>query len=273
MSLREQMEHQALAARRDMVRKRELLSEDDFRRLARLSARRLKAMLATGSLFTVEVDGVGYLPSLLITTDVDRARLYSICRILVPAPPSCRLDYLESRQENLGGISPIEALRGNGSYQLLRCMASAYAVQWFRTAVTIYEGIYSTEPADVEAVLIAATEADPRSNVWKRAETAILVGGYRSSPRPYPYSNHISVFIVLRPAGQFKSTVEARITATLDGEATRAVVYRDRAMSYRLETVRVGRNTGIVRIVTRVMQAARAYEIALTAKRTRTNRN
>ena len=123
MTFRQEIERQALAARRQMVRAGELLGADKFRERLHVTESQLARMVAKGDIFTVEVDGVEYFPSLLVAPEVDLRRLYLICRILVPAPPSCRLGYLSSRHANLDGISPLESLRDEKRYRLLRFMA------------------------------------------------------------------------------------------------------------------------------------------------------
>src|ERR1700720_2345824 len=135
MTFWDEIEQQALAARRLMVLSGELLSEDEFREQLHVSESQLARMVAKGDIFTIEVDGVEYFPSLLVAPEVDLRRLYSICRILVPAPPSCRLGYLSSRHVNLGGSLPLEALRDEKQYRLLRQTARAYAAEWSRTFV------------------------------------------------------------------------------------------------------------------------------------------
>lgn len=234
--------------------------------MVQLSAGQLQAMVAAGSLFTIEVDGVGYFPSLLAGKGVDRKRLHSICRILVPAPADCRLGYLESRQANIGGLSPIEALRRNESYQLLREMATAYASEWWRTCVTIYEGAHPTAPTQVRPVLTALCEMDPRINLWKRAISAIESGGYLDPPGPYPNLRLASVFILLQPSGQTDETEEARIDVLVDGDVARASVLRRGAAPYTLEGIPVNGNVGVVDMVLRSIKSAKTHEARLRAK-------
>lgn len=257
MTFREEIARQALAARREMVRNGELLSGDEFRKLLGLSASQLSLMVSRGSVFTIEVDDVHYFPSLLAAPNIDLKQLYAVCRILGPAPPSCRLGYLSSRHVNLGGISPLEALRDERQYRLLRRMASAYASEWVRTVVTIYEGRYEEEPVDTEPALTAADEIDPRVNLWKRAESALQAGGYIHPSGPYPKASEATVFIARHPSGQAPATSEARIDVSVVDNIVSAVIVSHEAPPYELSAIQVSDDDSIVDAVLRVVVTAR----------------
>jgi hypothetical protein len=77
VTFRQEIERQALAARRQMVRAGELLGADKFRERLHVTASQLARMVAKGDIFTVEVDGVEYFPSLMVAPEVDLRRLYS----------------------------------------------------------------------------------------------------------------------------------------------------------------------------------------------------
>ncbi|WP_165087292.1 hypothetical protein [Caballeronia sp. SBC2] len=121
------MQRDVLQARRTKVRNGELLSADELTRRRGISSARLAHMLVSGSVFSIEVDGVEYYPALLVEAGFDRKRLQSICRIFVPAPPACRLDFLSSKNGSLGDLSPIEMLDDDKNYKRLREMARAWA--------------------------------------------------------------------------------------------------------------------------------------------------
>lgn len=255
MTFCDEIERQALAARREMVRSGELLGEDEFRDRLRVSAVQLARMVARGSVFTIEVDGVDYYPSLL-SAPVDLRRLYAVCRILGPAPPSCRLGYLSSRHANIGGISPLEALGDERQYRLLRRMASAYAAEWVRTVVTIYVGSYEVEPSGVEPTLTAADEIDTRVNLWKRAEGALQSGGYIHPSGPYPKASEATVFIARHPSGQAPAQLEARINVSIVDDFARAVVVSLIAPGYELDAVPIDDADSIVDMVFRIISTA-----------------
>jgi hypothetical protein len=256
MTLWDEIGQQALAARRQMVRSGELLSKDEFREQLHVSASQIAHMVAKGDIFTIEVDGLEYFPSLLVAPGLDLKRLHSVCRILVPAPPSCRLGYLSSQRANLGGISPIVALQDDESYRLLRRMARAYAAGWWRTSVTIYAGCHCEEPADIQPVVTAVDEVDPRVGMWRRAAGAIRSGGYIYPSGPYANANLASVFIALHPAGQATATLEARVDVNVhDGIAHVHVVRRERP-AYTLRAISVRDAESIVDVVLQVVLAA-----------------
>jgi hypothetical protein len=256
MTFWDDIEKQALAARREMVASGELLRAGEFRERLALSEKRLAQMLKRGDAFTIEVDAINYYPTLLATTGLDLRRLYSVCRLLVPAPPSCRLGYLSSRHVNLGGLSPLEALRDERQYRLLREMARAYAAEWTRTVVKIYVGRYQEEPCDMEPALIGATEADPRVNLWKRVEDALTSGEYIHPCGPYPTASEATVFISRHPAGDSPPFLDARIAVNIVDGIAHAIVVRREASPLELVAIEVS-DEDIVAVVLHVIVAAR----------------
>ncbi len=129
---------EGVQARREMVRDGVLLPANEFCLRLGVSETKLARLRDAGSVFSIEVDGVEYYPALLAEPGLDRKRLQSICRILVPAPPASRLDYLSSARGSLGGMSPLDAVRENRRYHWVRETARAWAAEWSRTAVQIY---------------------------------------------------------------------------------------------------------------------------------------
>jgi hypothetical protein len=256
MAFWDEIKQQALAAQRQMVRSGELLSEDEFREQLHVTAGLLARMVARGSVFTIEVDDVHYFPSLLAAPNIDLKRLHAVCRILGPAPPSCRLAYLSSRHANIEGISPLEALRDESQYRLLRRMAAAYAAEWSRTVVTIYVGRYEGEPSGTEPTLTAADEVDPRVNLWTRAAGALRSGGYIHPCGPYPRAPVATVFIARHPAGQAPATSEARIDVSVVDNIASAVIVSHETPAYELGSIQVADEDSIVDVVLRVVVTA-----------------
>jgi hypothetical protein len=265
VTFRQEIARHALVAARQTVRAGELLSEDEFRERLHVSAGHLARMVARGSVFTIEVDDAHYFPSLLAAPDIDLKRLHAICRILGPAPPSCRLGYLSSRHVNLGGISPLEALHGDDSYRLLRRMAGAYAAGWSRTVATIYVGRYEEEPTDIEPTLTAADEVDPRVNLWKRTVGALQHGGYIWPCGPYPRASAATAFIARHPAGQAAAIAEARIDVSIIDGIAHALVVHHEGPTYELDAIQVA-DDDIVRVVLCVVVAARKSESKVAIK-------
>lgn len=252
MTFREEIHRQAQVARREMVRTKQLLTLNDFCEQLGVSERRLAQMVAVGSAFSVAVDGVEYFPALLADPTVDRKRLQSVCRILVPAPPECRLDYLSSRQGNLGDITPLEALADEKNYRRLREMARAWAAEWSRTAVQIWAGRY--KPGEIEPTYVAVSEADPRANLWKRALGAMDAGGYVAPPGPYPRRDAATVLIVRSEAGKSDDVEVARLDVSIVDEVARVLIHT-RDLPQALEEVPVAGADSIVEVVRLVVAA------------------
>ncbi|MDY7786955.1 MULTISPECIES: hypothetical protein [Burkholderia cepacia complex] len=252
MTFRDEIHRQAQTARREMVRTKQLMTLNEFCERLGVSERRLTQMVAVGSAFSIAVDGVEYLPALLADPTVDRKRLQSVCRILAPAPPECRLDYLSSRQGNLGDITPLEALADEKNYRRLREMARAWAAEWSRTTVQICAG--PCEPGEIESTYVAVCEADPRTNLWKRALEAMDAGGYIAPPGPYPWRDAATVLIVRSDAGKPDDVEEARLDVSVSDGAARVLV-RARDSCQVLEDVSVAGANSIVEVVHRVIES------------------
>lgn len=163
--LREHLWQQALAARRNMVANGELIPEDLFRERLGVTQRRLNNLLADGSVFSMAVDDVMYYPALLADPALDRKRLQAICRILVPAPAGSRLHFLSSTRGSLGGRSPLELLVDDDDFKTLKRLAAAWADEWSRTAVKMYEGAHEIEPKDVDPLYTRDCGNRPKETV------------------------------------------------------------------------------------------------------------
>ncbi|CPH56430.1 Uncharacterised protein [Burkholderia pseudomallei] len=252
MRFREDIRRQAQDARREMVRSRKLLTQSEFCARLGVSERRLAQMLAAGSVFAIVVDGIEYLPALLADPAVNQKRLQSVCRILVPAPPECRLDYLSSRQGNLGDITPLDALADEENYRWLREMAQAWAAEWSRTTVRIHAG--PCEPGEIEPTYVAACEADPRTSLWKRALEAMESGGHIAPPRSYPIAGAATVLVIRSEAGDLNHVEEARLDVSIIDEVARVLIHT-RDFGQELEEVPVAGADSIVEVVRLVVAA------------------
>ncbi|MBB5417064.1 hypothetical protein [Paraburkholderia atlantica] len=250
MTFREEIRRQAESARREMVRNGELLTRSEFRARLRVSERRLGQMLATGSVFSMVVDGAAYFPAVLAEATVDRQRLQAVCRILVPAPSACRLDYLISPQGNLGDIVPLKALADDASYRRLREMARAWAAEWSRTTLKIYAGF--NEPGGSEPTYVAVCEADPRTNLWKRALQAMDAGGYITPPGPYPRRDTATVLIFRSEAGKPDDVLEARLDVDIVDDMAHMRIHAG-DVSQELDAISVVGDDTIVDVVHRIV--------------------
>ena len=216
--LREHLWQQALAARREMIASGELISEADFRQRLGVTPRRLIKLLTDGSVFTLEVDNVEYYPALLAEPGIDHNRLQAVCRIIVPAPPDSRLDFLTSRRGSLGDRSPLQMLSNDSDFKSLQQAAAAWAAEWSRTAVKMYEGLHDTEPTDVDPLYTAIAEIDPRKSLWERASEALHVHGYQWPLGPYPDVRKFSLFVERQAAGHSAPIPEACAQIVVDGD-------------------------------------------------------
>jgi hypothetical protein len=252
MTFREEIYQQATTARRKMVQTKKLLTSDEFCERLGVSSRRLARMVSTGSVFSVDVDDVMYYPALLAAPNVDRRRLQSICRILVPAAPMSRLVYLSSKQGNLGGITPLAALAQDKSYRRLRQMARAFASEWNRTFVHIWAGPYN--PAKVDPSYETAVEADPRTNVWKRGLEAMEAGGYIAPSGPYLAVDEATVRVIRYEAGGWNHIEEARLDLQIVDDVARVLIYT-RSFQKELEEIPVPGADNIVEVVRTVIAA------------------
>jgi hypothetical protein len=191
-----------------------LVGRDDFRLKLGVSAACLDEMIADGDIFEIEVDSVRYIPALLADHTINLRRLHSVCRILMPAYPDSRLNYLTTRHGNLGGISPIDALSDDETYRRLRKMARAWACDWSMTTVQIFAGDIN-EATGLPPIYTAAREIDPRANLWKRVVKAITEGGYIEPPGPYPQLESATVFVTRCAGGGSAPVLEVRISLTI----------------------------------------------------------
>ncbi|MGE8160411.1 hypothetical protein ACQKRQ_09640 [Paraburkholderia sp. NPDC080076] len=216
--LRDHYWQQALAARREMIANGELLTPTEFKKRIGLSEKRLARLVAEGSVFTVDVDETAYFPALLADPLLNRKRLQTICRIIFPAEPMSRLDFLTSRRGSLGNRRPLDMLDSDDNFKSLSRLAEAWAAEWSRTAVKMYEGEHQSAPGDVEPLYTAIVEIDPRRALWERASEALHVHGYQWPLGPYPDVRQFTLFVELQPAGDATPTPEACVQIVVDGD-------------------------------------------------------
>jgi hypothetical protein len=251
--LREDLWQQALISRREMIASGELISEADFRQRLGVTLRRLSKLLTDGSVFTMLIDDVEYYPALLADPVVDRKRLQAICRILVPAPPECRLDFLSSSRGSLGGRSPMQMLDDDDDFKTLKRLAAAWAAEWSRTAVTMYEGRYDTEPDSVAPLYTASVEIDPRRPLWARASEALHIHGYEWPLGPYPEARQFTLFVERQTTGQSVPIPEACVQISADGEYIQVRVIAAPGTVLHPETVPSSKVESFIEVAKRVI--------------------
>jgi hypothetical protein len=258
----EDLWQQALAARRGMVANGELILEADFRQRLGVTQRRLSKLLADGSVFTMAVDEMEYYPALLADPVVDRKRLQAICRILVPAPPECRLDFVSSSRGSLGGRSPLQMLDDDDDFKVLRQRAAAWAAEWSRTAVKVYKGEHEAEPGGFDPLYTAIAEVDPRRPLWERASEALHVHGYQWPLGPYPDVQKFTLFVERQTAGA-TPTPEACVQIVVDGDCIQVRIVAGPGAVLHSSTVPSGKNKSFIDVAKRVT----AHLLALGAGR------
>jgi hypothetical protein len=240
-SLREQ----ALQAQRQMISDRTLIPENQFRERLGVSKTRLAQLLANGSVFAVYVENVAYYPTVLADSRYDLSRLQEICRIIVPAGDS-RMDLLTSRRESLGEKSALEMLGDDANFPLLRRMSEAWAAEFSRTVVRLFEGVHETAPADAEAIYTAMAEIDPRKPVWERASAALHEHGYEWPLGPYPEAKAFSAFVSHQDAGDDEPRPDACVQIVVDGERIQVrIVFKD-GISQESLPVHIGKGRSVV---------------------------
>jgi len=251
--LREHLWQQALEGRREMVACGDLLTPADFGARIGASDKRLARLLDDGSVFAIEVDGVQYVPAVLANPSLNRKRLQAICQLIVPAPPMSRLEFLVSQNGSLGDRRPLDMLEDDNDFKTLRQAAVAWAAQWSRTIVKMYEGMHETEPNDVSPLYTATAEIDPRRPPWERASEALHAHGYQWPLGPYTDVRQFTLFVERQTAGDSAPTPEACVQIVVDGEDIRIRIVAAPGATLRSRTMPTGNHKGLIDIAKRVI--------------------
>ncbi|MDR6202146.1 hypothetical protein [Paraburkholderia graminis] len=251
--LRAHLWRQALDGRRAMIASGELLTPTEFTRRIGVTENRLTQLLDSYSVFAVEVDGVEYVPAFLSDPSLNRKRLQAICQIIMPAPPLSRLDFLTAQNGTLGDRTPLDMLDDDGDYKVLERAAAAWAAEWSRTSVRVYDGLHETEPIDVSPLYTASAEIDPRRPLWKRASEALHAQGYQWPLGPYMDARQFTLFVERQTAGDGASTPEACVQISVDGEDIRIRVVAASGTTLRTETMPAGNHRSLIDIAKRVI--------------------
>ena len=255
--LREHLWQQALVARQGMIANGELLTLIEFKKRIGLSEKRLARLVAEGSVFTVDVDGTAYFPALLADPLLNRRRLRAVCRIIVPADPMGRLDFLTSQRGSLGNRRPLDMLDDDVDFKSVSRLAEAWAAEWSRTAVKMYEGEHQSPPSDVEPLYTAIVEIDPRRALWERASEALHVHGYQWPLGPYPDVRRFTLFVEQQPAGDATPTPEACVQILVDGEYIRVRIVAAPGTALQSETVQARERETFIDVAKRVIAQLR----------------
>ena len=237
-----------------MIRSGELLTEEEFRQRRPISTRQLLHFLASGSIFSVEVEGGQYYPALLADPEHDSRRLATICRILWPAEPHSRLHFLTARSVALGGVTPLEALRTDESYRRLLVQARGWASEWSRTLVEVRVGECLDSNSVLPLACTAVTEIDPRISVWRRALDALESAGNVRPDGPYAKAAAVTVFISRSAAGQTGATREVRLDILIEKDVAHTGVVAVGFPPSDLPPVGVDKSDDVVEVVLKVIR-------------------
>jgi hypothetical protein len=250
---REHLWQQALEGRRAMIASGELLPPTEFRRRIGVTEKRLDELLNDGSLFSVEVDGVQYVPAVLADAAHNLRRLQTICQIIVPAPQLSRLDFLTSRNGNLGDRIPLDMLVDDDDFKVLEQAAAAWAAEWSRTAVKVYDGEHETEPINVPPLYTATAEIDPRRALWARVSEALHAHGYQWPLGPYTDVRQFTLFVERQTAGDAATTPEACIQIVVDREDIHIRIVAAPGATLNSQTLPALRKTNLINLAKRVI--------------------
>ncbi|MFL9900022.1 hypothetical protein PQR71_18015 [Paraburkholderia fungorum] len=250
----EKLWRQSLKARRQMIRDGELLTEGEFRRCRSISARQLSRFLASGSIFSVEVEGGQYYPALLADPEHNNRRLATICRILRPAEPHCRLAFLTARNAALGEVTPLEAMRTDEGYKRLLVQARGWASESSRTLVEVRVGEYLDPNSVLPLACTAVTEIDPRTSIWRRALDALESAGNVRPEGPYPRASAVTVLIFLSTAGESGATAKVRLDIVVENGVAHTGVVAAGFPRSDLPGVRVHKTDDVVEVARKIIR-------------------
>jgi hypothetical protein len=251
--LRDHYWQQALVARRGMIANGELLTPTEFKERIGVSEKRLARPVEEGSVIGVDVDETEYFPALLADPLLNRKRLQTICRIIVPAEPMSRLDFLTSPRGSLGNRRPLDMLDSDVDFKLLQRIAAAWAAEWSRTAVKLYEGAHEIEPKDVDPLYTAIAEIDPRRPLWDRASEALHVHGYQWPLGPYPDVRKFSLFVERQAAVHSSPIPEACVQVVVDGDYMQIRIVAAPGTTLQSETVPGVKDKSFIDVAKRVI--------------------
>ena len=212
-------------------------------------------------MFTLEVDEAVFYPTLLAEPGIDHNRLQAVCRIIVPVPSGSRLDFLTSQRGSLGDRSPLQMLSNDSDFKSLQQAAAAWAAEWSRTAVKMYEGLHDTEPTCVDPLYIAIAEIDPRKSLWERASEALHVHGYQWPLGPYPDVRKFSLLVERQTAGHSAPIPEACVQILVVGELVRIRIVAAPGTTLNSQTIAAGKHKTFVDVAKQVI----AHLLALSA--------
>ncbi|MCG5078501.1 hypothetical protein [Paraburkholderia tagetis] len=252
-SLEDDIREQTCQVRRQMIAEGGLLPADEFCARLGISKKRFNHLLADGSVFGLDVDGTNYFPALLADPELDRERLQAICKIIASAPAGSRLDFLSTPHGALGANTPLQMLNDDRDCKRLREVAEAWAAQYSRTSVKMYEGEHETEPRGVVPLYAAAAEIDPRKPLWTRVSKALHEHGYEWPLGPYPVARVCTMFVEQQEAGYSEPRLEACVQIVANGGLIRVRIIHKGSAARQSQTVAAGKHRSVVDVAKKVV--------------------
>lgn len=144
-------------------------------------------------------------------------------------------------------------LRDDADYLLLRKVAKAWATEYSRTTVRLYDGQHETEPEVVEPLYTAITEIDPRRPLWERASEALHAHGYEWPLGPFPEVGIVTMFVEQQAAGYGEPIAEACVQITANGGLLRVRIILKAGAGWQSRTVSAGKHKSVVDVAKSVI--------------------
>lgn len=120
-----------------------------------------------------------------------------------------RFEFLSSPRGSLSDRRPLDMLVDKTDFNRLRSVAAAWAAEFSRTTVRLYEGTHEFEPGDVAPLYTASVDVDPSGALWDRASRALHTLEYERPLRQYPETDNITLFVERQTAGYSEPIREA----------------------------------------------------------------
>jgi hypothetical protein len=108
------------SARHALVADGRLLRAADVCATLGITEERLRKNVASGRIFTVEVDAIPYYPAFFLARELDRKDLARVVRRLNDFPGWSKWDFLTAPNGSLGNLTPLQAMMNGEVKQVLR---------------------------------------------------------------------------------------------------------------------------------------------------------
>ncbi|WP_060817732.1 hypothetical protein [Caballeronia sordidicola] len=209
----------------DLVKSGALISEESLRKQLGISATRMEALVSDGSIFALDVDSRKVYPAILCNSALCLDRLWKIAKVIVPAPPAMRLDFLTQACAALEDRAPVDLLDDDRDYKQLRAYAKGWASEFSRTAVVVWDADTREELSLAKPIYTCSAALDPRRPLWRRALIAIRAPGYTQPVEAPPALASMVIVVERAVAGQEGTVPEAGFVCHLRGRILATTVH------------------------------------------------